>query len=176
MKFSLLVVAVLMATVPSQAQAQAAGIAIHVFGSSKCQLCGEAAAYLRTVAEREGAVVYWHDSDESPREATLMRAVAKDLQMTVDGYPFIVVGRRAHLGWKGATTGLIITNEVSQVREAGDEDVVARVEAELAAASAGRADGTPPRFRVSVTGLAALLVLVVVVVGIVIANRKHQTP
>jgi len=154
------------------AHAQTSGIAIHIFGSSKCHLCGEASAYLRAVAEREGAAVLWHDSDESPREARLMRAVAAELKVTVDGYPFIVVGRRAHLGWKGATTGLIVTNELAQVRAAGDEDVVARLDATLPAVPDIQ---TPTRHQTFEKTLLIGIVALLSVVGLIAAVQRRRT-
>jgi len=157
-------------------RAQVGTVPVHVFGSASCHLCEEATAYLRAVAERENAVVFWHVAKDNRRETDLMFAVAKELVVDVDGYPFIVVGRRAHVGWRGSTTGLIVTRELAQVRVAGEEDVVTRLENQLTEAT----ESEPPRssaWLVSLIAAGLLSLVVAVVAALVIAiviTRKRS--
>lgn len=98
---------------------------IHLFGSVSCDLCHEAASYLASVAKRNGTSFYYHDLNGTPESYRLMRNVASELGVKATGTPFIVVGRRAHVGWNRDITGPMVEDDLALARLAGDEDVVA---------------------------------------------------
>jgi hypothetical protein len=156
---------------PASAQ-ERAQTAIHLFGSSECPLCLEAITYLRSVAEREGAVVYWHPAKDSARESALMRAVAGELGVAASGYPYIVVGRRAHVGWKGSTTGLQLTNELAQVRETGEDDVVATLETSMDDKLRSGETAGPPRLGIGMVGLGAIAVIVLAAATVAVVIKR----
>jgi hypothetical protein len=114
------------------------GPTIHLFGSANCDLCQEAAAYLRTVAAREGVPFIYHDPGANTTVADLQRETARVLDVRVSGYPFIVVGRHSEIGWDKERVGLRVEDALTAARYAGEGDAVETAAASLRGDSIAR--------------------------------------
>jgi glutaredoxin len=106
---------------------------IHVFGSPKCRSCVEAKAYLEFAAREGKAAVIFHDVSSSAEAAALAKAVARELGLSVSDFPLVVIGDSGFVGWSGEALGPKATADIRAIESRPADDVVAAVQAELAA-------------------------------------------
>lgn len=115
----------LLVALKAQAMALPAAPPVHVFGSPSCSLCEEAATYLRFVAQREGTIFYFHDVSQGGEALRLMGETEKELGVTADGVPFIVVGRHWRIGWDRSRVGPQVEDDLVVARANAEPDAVA---------------------------------------------------
>lgn len=143
---------------------------VHVFGSSSCSLCQEAATYLRFVAQREGTTFYFHDVSQGGEPLRLMMETEKELGVTADGAPFIVVGHHWRVGWDRNRVGPQVENDLVVARANAESDAVA--------VATERLKSEPPLLPKAKPPLGLALGLVVLAAGLgafyIVAIKKRR--